>query len=346
MPRALDSWLLKSTITDATHPAGLYFGQTGIAWVLDELGHSGYAASLTRQAAAHPSRDRSPGILRGAAGVGLGCLRMWHTTGDDAHLRDAIDIGRSISESAVRDENGAHWTDTDPFGETHVPLGYGNGPAGVALFLLYLHLATGDPEALTLGRAALDFELANAVEHSDSLTTFRADLDEERSPKLRAYFDEGTAGLLTTLVRYIVVTEDPVLEKWVDRLLPDVSRKYAVMPQLFHGLAGLGNALLDVAELLGRQDALAEAWRTAEGVLLYRIDAPEGVAFPGEQSLRESADLASGAAGVGLFLDRLIRLDAGERPGNHNFVVDELLPGAGGDSSLDGGTRDSGGAEA
>jgi len=327
VPGRLPTWLLHSTITNATHPAGLYVGQSGIAWVLDELGHTDYAAALARQAAAHPGRDHSPGILRGSAGVGMGCLRMWSSTGDETHLRDAVDIGRALTESAIMDDNGAHWVDTDPLGESHVPLGYGNGPAGIALFLLYLHLATGDAEALRLGRAALDFELNHAVQYSDTMTTFRADLDAERSPKLRAYFDEGTAGVLTTLVRYVVVTGAPELEKWVDRLLPDISRKYAVMPQLFHGLAGLGNALLDVAELLDRPDTLAEAWRTAEGVLLYRIDTAEGIAFPGEQSLRESADLASGASGVGLFLDRLIRLDAGERPGNPNFVLDELIPG-------------------
>ncbi|MFD0557135.1 serine/threonine protein kinase [Stackebrandtia endophytica] len=325
VPPRLPTWLLHSAITNATHPAGLYVGQAGIAWVLDELGHTEYAAALARQAAGHPNRDHSPGILRGGAGVGMACLRLWKSTGDEAHLRDAVDVGRSLADSAVIDDDGAHWMDTDPLGERHVPLGYGNGPAGVALFLLYLHLATGDTETLRLGRAALDFELAHAVRHSDSMTTFRGDLDAERSPKLRAYFDEGTAGVLTTLVRYIVVTGDPELDKWIDRLLPDVSRKYAVMPQLFHGLAGLGNALLDVAELLDRPDTLSEAWRTAEGVLLYRIDTPEGVAFPGEQSLRESADLASGASGVGLFLDRLIRLDAGERPGNPNFVLDELI---------------------
>lgn len=326
VPERLPTWLLHSTITSKTHPAGLYVGQAGIAWVLDELGHTGYAAKLARQAATHPGRDHSHGILRGSAGVGLGSLRLWRSTGDETHLRDAIDIGRSLAKSAVVDERGAHWTETDPMGVSHVPLGYGNGPAGIALFLLYLHLATGDDEHLRLGRAALDFELRHAVEFSDAMTTFRAELDPERSPKLRAYFDEGTAGVLTTLVRYVTVTDAPDLRAWVDRLLPDVSRKYAVMPQLFHGLAGLGNALLDVAELLNRPDALAEAWRTAEGVLLYRIDTSEGVAFPGEQSLRESADLASGAAGVGLFLDRLIRLDAGGRPGNANFVLDELLP--------------------
>jgi len=58
---------------------------------------------------------------------------------------------------------------------------------------------------------------------------------------------------------------------------------------LFHGLAGIGNALLDVADLSGRPDVRAEAWRTAEGILLFGVESPEGLGFAGEQSLRESA---------------------------------------------------------
>jgi hypothetical protein len=54
------------------------------------------------------------------------------------------------------------------------------------------------------------------------------------------------------------------------------------------------------------------------------MDRPEGIGFPGEQAIRESADLASGAAGVGLFLNRLLKAETGSR-GNFNFVVDALL---------------------
>ena len=43
------------------------------------------------------------------------------------------------------------------------------------------------------------------------------------------------------------------------------------MPQLFHGLAGLGNALLDIHELDGDERYLAEAWQVAEGVLLFSV---------------------------------------------------------------------------
>jgi hypothetical protein len=125
-------------------------------------------------------------------------------------------------------------------------------------------------------------------------------------------------------VRYAEVTGDPLLRRRLDDLVADASRKYTVSPQLFHGLAGLGNFLLDVWEYTREETHLAEAWQVAEGVLLFQIDRPEGIAFPGEQAARESTDFATGSAGVGLFLHRL--LNAGDRRrSNFNFVVDELL---------------------
>lgn len=333
VPGHLVGWVLRRDVTGGGYPPGLYYGQGGIAWVLAEFGHPGYAAKLLEQTRGTACSMEHPGVLWGAAGHGMACLRLWQLTGRQEFLDDAVHIGEHLTGTAQLDDRGVHWLAPGPDGGQRVPLGYAHGPAGVALFLLYLHLAAGDGGALALGRQALDFELANAMRLSDRVTGFRGDLDESKDRACRCYWDMGTAGVLTTLVRYLAVTGDQVLDGWVDRLLPDVSRKYTVLPQLFHGLAGLGNALIDVAELAGRPAALAEAWRTAEGVLLFRVEQAEGTVFPGEQSLRESGDLATGSAGVGLFLNRLLTVPADPAGGrtNTNFVLDDLLPtGAGG----------------
>jgi hypothetical protein len=98
-----------------------------------------------------------------------------------------------------------------------------------------------------------------------------------------------------------------------------------VFPQLFHGLAGLGNALLDLWDFGLGERSLEEAWRVASGILLFRIERDEGLAFPGEQAIRESTDFATGSAGICLFLHRLLHADNGVRVGNFNFVLDNLL---------------------
>lgn len=140
----------------------------------------------------------------------------------------------------------------------------------------------------------------------------------------RHYWDEGTAGVLTTLLRYWDVTGEDRLRKEVDRILPDVRRKYTGLPQFFHGISGLGNALLDAYEFLGDPELLGDAERAAEAVLCHAVRRPEGIVFPGEQSLRECCDLASGSAGVALFLDRVRYAAPGLRT-NRNFVLDDLL---------------------
>ncbi|MDN3351953.1 class III lanthionine synthetase LanKC [Actinomadura sp. DC4] len=319
VPGRLEAWMLSRTAAGDAYAPSLYFGQSGIAWVLAELGHTEAAADLLIRASEHPLLHESPDLLRGAAGHGMACLKLWKMTGDERFLDGARAVGRHLMDSCVRDERGVRWATAGDLAR----IGYAYGGSGPSLFLLYLHLATGAAEPLAYGRAALDFELAQSAWVDGRFCGFPDHESEQpdKAPVLRCYWDSGSAGVGTTLVRYLRVTGDPALRGRLTGLVTDASRKYTVSPQLFHGLAGLGNFLLDVWEHTGSEDHLAEAWQVAEGALLFRIERPEGIAFPGEQAARESTDLATGSAGVGLFLHRL--LTAGP---NLNFVVDELLP--------------------
>ncbi|MEV6521676.1 class III lanthionine synthetase LanKC [Longispora sp. NPDC051575] len=321
VPARLVGWLLARDTGPDSCPPGLYTGQAGIAWVLDALGRPEAARALMAQAREHPLRYANPGIVSGAAGYGLACVHLSRRLDDDQLLADAVRAGEALAATAVHDDRGAHWPDGE-----HTPVGYGHGASGVALFLLSLYRATGDGTWYRLGRAALDFDLAQRVPFGNALLLFPRYVEEpEEGRVLRSYWDEGTAGVLTTALRYLAVHPDPELEALVRALLADTCRKYSVFPQLFHGLAGLGNVLLDAGEILGEDRWFAEARRTAAGVLLARVDRPEGIVFPGEQAIRESVDLATGSIGVALFLDRLRRAVPGGRT-NFNFVVDGLLP--------------------
>lgn len=365
VPPHLLGWVLAHEVGNDAYPPGLYLGQSGIAWVLDELGHPEVAARLLRQVREHPLLATMPaGVLHGTAGVGMAALRLWRRTGEPEFLDDAIRIGERLDATAVRDGRGAHWPEPDGV----VRIGYGHGAAGVALFLLYLHLATtastastatdatvtatgaagaadatgGDGRWYTLGRAGLDHDLSHATPFSERVLAFpaRSGDDPDRPGVLHDYWDQGTAGVLTSALRYHAHRPDPALAATVATLLPDACRRYSVLPQLFHGLSGLGNVVLDAYEFTGDPALLAEAWRVAGGVLLFRVEGAEGTGFPGEQAVRESADLASGAAGVGLFLHRLAVARPGARS-NANFLLDELLPpGSTPLSAVDGAVRE------
>jgi hypothetical protein len=323
VPGAVLGRLLSEPVRSADYPPGLYHGQAGIAWVLDELGHPEIAVRLLESACAHPLRSAEPGVLLGEAGVGLACLRLWERTGRESLLELAAGCGSRLIDRQEHDDRGGFW----PGATGSVPVGYARGGSGVAVFLLALHAATRDERALAAGRAALDFDLAHAWHIDGRFAGFPPEaVAEGENPRLvKCYWDEGTAGVATAALRYAFVQGDPRLWEALAEILPDVRRKYAVLPQLFHGLAGMGNVLLDLYEFTGDEAHLREAWRTAEGVLLFRAERPEGHAFPGEQAMRESADLATGAAGVGLFLHRLLHARPGGRT-NFNFVVDGLLP--------------------
>ncbi|WP_394619509.1 class III lanthionine synthetase LanKC [Lentzea sp. JNUCC 0626] len=320
VPDELLGWTLQRSTTHPMIPPGLYYGTAGVAWAQSQLGLRDLAIATMRGSADHPLLLTEPGVLIGAAGHGMACLRLWRDTGLDEFLDRAQNIGAHLAATAIRDDDRAHW----PGPEGDVPVGYGYGAAGVAMFLLALHAATGDAEVLGLGEAALEFDLSQGEYTPGGLFTFPPVVSTEDNPTevLRAYWDEGTAGILTTTLRYHHVTG-----RWrdrIDQLLPDVRRKYVVFPQLFHGVAGMGNTLLDAYEFLGDPDLLGDAERCAASVLCSATERPEGIVFPGEQTLRESADLATGSAGVTLFLDRFRRTAPGART-NLNFVLDDLL---------------------
>ncbi|MFJ9350013.1 class III lanthionine synthetase LanKC [Streptomyces sp. NPDC101237] len=326
VPDELHAWALRQSTAHDAMPAGLYLGTAGVAWAQAAIGHVDIAVRTLQGAHDHPQLLSEPGVLTGAAGYGMACLRLWRDSGVAEFLDRAVAVGAHLALTARRENALASWPDAS----RPTPVGYADGASGIALFLLGLHGATGDPAVLELGRAALDFDLSQMVAGAGGRLSFPATVATDDKPTMvvRHYWDHGTAGVLTTLLRYHHVTGDPALRARIDELLPDVRRKYTVFPQLFHGTSGLGNVLLDAYEFLGEAELLAEAERVAETVLCMAIERPEGIVFPGEQTVRESCDLASGSAGVALFLDRLRTARPGGRT-NGNFVLDDLLPAAG-----------------
>lgn len=329
VPDAFLSWALRRPTDYDALPPGPYYGSAGAAWALSALGHPDQAVRLLREAGGHPLLHTEPGVLTGAAGHGMACLRLWHDQGLPEFLDRAREIGERLAATARWEDGRAHWTDS----EGRIPVGYGYGGSGVAMFLLALHAVTGDGQPLELGLAALDFDLSRSVPSLTGVLSFPSFAESDGPVVRRHYWDEGTAGVLTTLLRYWDVTGEDRLRKEVDRILPDVRRKYTGLTQLFHGMSGIGNTLLDAYEFLGDPELLGDAERAAETVLCHAVRRPEGIVFPGEQALRECADLASGSAGVTLFLDRLRHAAPGLRT-NRNFVLDDLLtarrPGPGG----------------
>lgn len=99
-------------------------------------------------------RRRGPGgpdWLAGPAGAGEFALRLHRATGREVHLADARWAADWLVRNATREGDLAHWRFTST---PRIYTGRYHGAAGIGLFLLLAHEATGRPEYLDTARAA------------------------------------------------------------------------------------------------------------------------------------------------------------------------------------------------
>jgi len=316
VPQASVDWMLQRRITSSDYTPGLYLGMSGIAWSLLEMGVTRPAEEIFQSTFQHPLFSQSPDLFHGMAGWGMTGLRFFRATGKEVYLEQAMRAGNDLIASRKESVHGYSW------GPAHdCPVGLAHGSSGIGLFLLYLHLSTGNERYLTAGMRALDFDLAAATPTKDGGLSWTETV-ESASP-LYPYWRYGSAGIGIATARFQRLVGSPRYQSVLDRIFIDTDRKYSVFPGRFTGLAGLGEFLLDMHDLSGERRFLESANKVAEGVLHFRVKR-NGTAFPGELLSRLCCDYGTGSAGIALFLNRLL--------GNQksDFLLDELfgsLPG-------------------
>lgn len=322
VPARISTWLLSRSFHQDRIPPGLYIGFSGIAWALWEIGLQGTAVQILNTASNHPLLWDAADIFYGAAGYGLACLRFYLGTQDDVWLDRARQVGEWLlrTKTTVPDE-GYSWPDEE--GTVH--LGYAQGASGIALYLLYLGLITDEAHFLEAGHHALAFDLAHlrTIDEQEHLSVPR-DFADPSDTVFYPYWLSGSAGIATVLLRFWVSTGETRYKDILERLAPNTFSAYTVFPGLFQGLSGLGNFQLDAYQFTGEEHYLQQAHQTAQGLLLHRLPKREGIAFPGDYSLRISTDFGTGGAGIALFLHRLAHAD--QQQHNFNFTLDHLLP--------------------
>lgn len=328
LPQTVWDWILERfKLLNSSFVPGLYVGAAGIAWGLAEVGRMEEALYSLERSWNHPRLFATPDLHQGAAGVGLAHLYFWMRTGRQVFLDRAEAIGSWLLDTRNQSPRGDYWGDW-PEG---VPVGYALGASGISLFLLYLSYAVDNEKYRNVGRQALHFDLSYALTTdflddadtvgenlSNSHISFPADTDSNSIAY--PYWFRGSAGVGTSLLRYAATFDDPILQQKLDLVIADTQRKYAIYPGLFNGLSGLGNFLMDCYEFTGNEAYRDAAERTARGVILFGVHHDDGIAIPGDDLIRFSTDLATGSAGVILFLHRVL-----SRGPNLNFVLDPLI---------------------
>jgi len=315
VPQPVLDWILQHEPSAASYPPGLFVGLAGVAWGLEEIGLRDRALEVLALAENHPELESSPDVFYGIAGTGLAQLRFHLATGAEHHLERAVAIGDGLLSLASEDENGnLSWPDT---GEG-TPIGFGHGASGISLFLLYLHLASNEERFLRAGQQALDFDLLLAEKNTEDALTWR--IRDLPSSTMLPYFRYGSAGIGMAAVRYFWVTGEARYREALEGMYPDLDRKYAIFPGLFVGLAGIGELLIDLGRTQGFEErARLSLEKLISGLLLFRVDSPYGLTFPGYELFRLSSDVGTGAAGIALFLHRYLQ------PRHQDFLLDELI---------------------
>ena len=300
VPQEVVAWILQHLSKADQCPPGLYVGQSGIAWALDEMGHGEVAAGICRTSQAHPLLMQSPDIYHGAAGWGMTQLRFFLRTGDEEYLSCAKQAAHYLLSTARDDGKQGQWWES--LGERH--FGLAHGASGISLFLLYLYLTTNEQAYLETGLKGIEADLTKGIATPDGGTTWRV---RESSRTVVPYWRYGSVGVGAALARYnLVLNGQPRFEEALGRITIDADRRYTIFPGKFFGLAGLGDFFLDLVRFgIDPNTNLRRARKVADGALLYSISRPEGIAFPGEELMRISCDYATGGAGIGMFLQRL-----------------------------------------
>lgn len=301
LPQAVRDWLLAQPVDLATYPPGLYSGLAGVAWSFAELGLPERGLELMARVPASPLAFESSDLFGGAAGWGLAALALHLRTRDAKLLELATRAGEHLVRTARPTDAGLHWRGEEGGA---VPLGFARGGSGIAFFLLSLWRVTREPSFLEAARRAMDFEVAHGQERNGGLV-WGVDVDDKG---YRPYWLKGGAGVTSTLIRFHEVLKEPRYLELARKAARGCEVTFSATPHLFEGLASVGETLLDMYRVTGEARYLELARKKARQTLLFRLERPEGVAFPGRFLLRISHDLGMGGAGIGLFLHRLTTL--------------------------------------
>ncbi len=281
-----EDWLLRHAKDPASgSPLGFYDGLTGIAWTLHRIGRTAEAADLLRIILDQPLEGLAPGLHNGYAGIGL-------ALDDLARTASATDAP-ALSAAAARCTALAVRALVD--GPPSPRTGLLHGASGIALLLIRRYATTGDTALLDLAAAALrrDLERCRAGDDGSLLVV--------EGKRLMPYVGSGSAGIAAVIDAYLAQRPDPELETAGRALLPAALSAFYVQPGLLRGSAGLllHLAATPLCDPAGRQRAID---RHTDLLGSHALAYGGGLAFPGEQLMRLSMDLATGTAGALLAL--------------------------------------------
>lgn len=278
---AHERWLIDRARRPASGSRlGLYDGLHGIAYVLDLLGHRDEAVRLLDLCLDQPWTELRDDLTGGLSGIALNLAHFAARTGERRYAdaaRRAVDVvvGRLGDVDSVAEISGGR----------HPYAGLARGGAGVALMLLRMYERYGDDDLLDHARIALRQDLRRCVRRD------AGHLEVNEGWRTMPYLAEGSVGIGLVLDQYLRHRPGDDLRDEAAAIRRCADSPFYAQSGLFAGRAGIVAYLAERGERdAARQQARLLGWHA----LPYR-DRP---AFPGDQLLRLSMDLATGTGGV------------------------------------------------
>jgi hypothetical protein len=284
-----EDWLLTSVRSGrCDEQVGFYNGLHGVAYVLSALGRHDDALAVLARATAAPTDTLPANLFSGLAGVGLNLLHFAELTGDESLVSRALDIGAEVADNLGLGRGRAVEPPSEAGRRLRAGLMY--GPSGPALLYLRLFEATDDNRFLDLAETALRRDVDRCVEVPDGT------MQMDEGWRVMPYLATGSLGVGLVLREFLRRREHPEFTAALARIRLAAEVEFVICSGLFNGRAGL---ITFLATTGGVEPVLdLHLRRLAWHVMSYRGD----VAFPGDQLMRLSMDLATGSAGVLLAL--------------------------------------------
>ncbi|MEH0985766.1 class III lanthionine synthetase LanKC [Micromonospora sp. CPCC 205556] len=259
---------------------GFYDGLHGVAYVLDRLGHRDEALRLLELCLDQPWTELGNDLTDGLSGI---ALNLAHFAGVTGERRYADAARRAVG--LVVDRLGDVESVAEISGGRHPYAGLTRGGAGVALMLLRMYELDHDPALLDHAATALRQDLRRCVLRD------AGHLEVNEGWRTMPYLAEGSVGIGLVLDQYLRHRPDEDLRTTAAAIRRCADSPFYAQSGLFAGRAGIVAYLAERGEYdAARQQARLLSWHA----LPYR----DATAFPGDQLLRLSMDLATGTAGV------------------------------------------------
>ncbi|MGH3753513.1 MAG: class III lanthionine synthetase LanKC [Pseudonocardiaceae bacterium] len=286
-----EHWLLeRAAAAKRGARLGLYDGLHGVAYVLAELGYRQAALDLIEFCLTE-QRDRlGIGLSGGLAGIALNLVHFAGSAGESTLFEHALRAAEMVADRL----GGADSVGMTSGGD-HPYAGLMQGSSGPALMFLRLYEHTGDRGFLELSATALRQDLRRCLLRDDGSMLVN------EGWRAMPYLDRGSAGIGMVLDEYLSHRSDDEFASAAAAIRSVARVPFYIQPGLFSGRAGIILYLSRAyppGQAIWNREIAAQIRRLA----WHRVDYQGHLAFPGEQLLRLSMDLASGAAGVLLAL--------------------------------------------